>query len=629
LKKTTSNKLFLFTSMVILILFFSYSHSISAHSKLEKTYPKNNQILEIVPAKLDIWFQEKVYHHDNSFVLKKDNTDEFALHTVFQEPKDPRHFTIDVSQENLEEGQYTLMIDVYSLDGHSLKETISFSIQKTVVQEKPSSEPLTLVKQFPNDGQIISSVSEIDLWFNQAVEITAIGLFNDQKQSVAISLPTVDPVDPSHITIKLEDSLTKGTYQVTWYGKPLGSTDYRSEKMDVFYFALEEYTPIEKDLVSQMKDAEEKIWLTNIGLQKISYFLVFSSTMILFGGSLLVNLLREYYRKWRVSVYFLTIFVLLGDLLLVLLEVTNLSNILSNQFLSVKFIWLPIIQMVIVLLALLFRRNAWFLYGLAVVMINFLAGHAINPLYGGGIIIFLNSIHIIAASFWIGGILILLLPPSKDFNEWVNKVGPVFSKVAVLSLPVIILSGVLMTYRFVPSFDLQSLWISNWGKVLLVKVALTLLIVIIGYLQRRILKKGLSGLFRRRLAYEGLYGLLIIVFASLLVTSIPSSAEKGITLVQAEKNSVTAHITMTPLLEGLNELTLQFEVDSISSVEVIFEMPPDYAVDYTAFKIDDRTFKVTGNLIHTPGITTMTVKATTSENIELTYVYRVAVPGEI
>lgn len=124
-----------------------------------------------------------------------------------------------------------------------------------------------------------------------------------------------------------------------------------------------------------------------------------------------------------------------------------------------------------------------------------------------------------------------------------------------------------------------------------------------------------------------IYGLLIFLIASILVVSTPSAAEQGV--YPTSDDNIDLHIDFTPLYPGLNVLTMEFGATDIEKVEVTLSMPPNYNVTYSAFKVDDNEFKITGNLLHATGTMTMEVKAIKTNGEELLSNYKIVIPEEM
>jgi copper transport protein len=114
------------------------------------------------------------------------------------------------------------------------------------------------------------------------------------------------------------------------------------------------------------------------------------------------------------------------------------------------------------------------------------SGHAavFNPLaYSIG----LDVVHLLAASIWSGGLLLLLAIWYKERPE-AGRFALVFSKWALISFLVLWITGILSTLNFLPS--LEYLKYTTWGKWLIAKAILSLFVAITAFFIRRRLKKG-------------------------------------------------------------------------------------------------------------------------------------------
>nr|WP_301287911.1 copper resistance protein CopC [Paenibacillus sp. MSJ-34] len=108
----------------------------------------------------------------------------------------------------------------------------------------------------------------------------------------------------------------------------------------------------------------------------------------------------------------------------------------------------------------------------------------------------LNGVHLLAASIWAGG-LMLLFALWRTRSEPLQPFAQQFSNAAVWSMIALTVTGVLSTFAFLP--DLSYLLLTAWGKFLIVKTALVLLVIATGYLLRRRVRRGnpVSGLLLR------------------------------------------------------------------------------------------------------------------------------------
>ncbi|MFD1736725.1 copper resistance protein CopC [Bacillus salitolerans] len=612
----------------ILFVFLSPSIFVEAHSSLVKTQPQGGERSTQSPKTIEFWFKDPVVIHSNSIKVTDTKGNKIQLSNIYADLSDKGH-VIGELEGILPAGIYIVDVQVIALDGDPLKEKFTFEIIEENLEDKKS-EPLKLLKQSPSDGEIVKgNVEKIDLWFNQPVELTAIGIFNER--SYALKQPLQDPSNPNHLIIELNESLNKGTYQVTWYGHPEGTN--QPDHVDVFYFAVDEFTPLKENAMGT--PLKKVPYINNIGLKQLGYWFFFIGITLLFGLSFFSKMIlkdqNRNLRQQRVS-WFLFLVSLVGILFMVIQQRIAFTEISPKEFISLKMIFIPIIQLVFLLIGLFIKRMEVLSFTIALLLTPFTMGHASYPRYGGVLTIILNELHVIAASVWLGGLLALLLYSKKEeFSEWLEKVGVRFSNWALPSLLIVILTGILMTFQYIPSFTFESFYKSSWGKSILYKLGLTILIGIIGYSQRRALRQLTVSVvirFKRRGRSELLYGLFVLFFASMLMVSTPSAAEQGVyPLGQEPSDKVNIHVS--PFEPGLNVIQFDFQTHrEVESVMVKISMPPQYKVDYNAFKLDNNKFAITGNVFHAAGTLLMEVTAKMKTGEEEVYQYSVIVPGE-
>lgn len=618
--------MFVFTLNLIIPSLTGYTHS-----SLEKSYPLDREQLSQSPTTLEFWFEDPVVLHAESIKL----TDHTGTLIKLEQPKidtnDKTHIIARVP-ENLTAGNYTVNINVIALDGFVIQEKVGFEIIKEEIKPREEEE-LKIVKYSPSDGEIVTgSPEKLNLWFNQPAEITAIGLFGDYRQTVSLKEPIVDPEDPNHIIVEIDEKLSKGTYQVTWYAQQLGSDNNQLQIMDVFYFAVDEFTPIQ-----QLNPGEpmKAFWFKSAGLKQLGYWFVFIGISLLFGGTFLQTIIsrQKTSKKWFKISSILLLIVLIGEVMILFLQKEELGNLSLGQFFSVKFVWIPLLQITLLILGLGFSKIRLLLYGVTLMLVPFITGHSSYPRYGGYLTILVSVLHLFAASIWIGGLFgFITLPKKEEMKEWLNKVLPKYSNWALFSLIILVITGLFMTYQFIPSFSIGSFVKSEWGKAIIIKSFITVVVIGIGYFQRRTIKhltnKAFSTIMNRS-RVEMIYGLLILLFASLLVVSTPSAAEQGVYPTSKQDPNTELNVEFSPLYPGLNVLTMEFGTKDIAKVEVTLSMPPNYNVTYNAFKVDDNVFKITGNLLHAAGTMKMQVKGAKTNGEESVFDYSVVIPGEM
>jgi len=140
------------------------------------------------------------------------------------------------------------------------------------------------------------------------------------------------------------------------------------------------------------------------------------------------------------------------------------------------------------------RRSAVFLLALGLGLTTSLTGHASD--WGDlSVSVLVDYGHLLGAAIWIGGLLGLALAVFPRLPgapaPLVISVASRFSTVAGITLALVILSG---SYNaWVQTRVVSALWTTTYGRVLLVKVCLVLVVVGFGALNRFAILPGLAG----------------------------------------------------------------------------------------------------------------------------------------
>lgn len=140
------------------------------------------------------------------------------------------------------------------------------------------------------------------------------------------------------------------------------------------------------------------------------------------------------------------------------------------------------------------------------------AGHA-SATSSGVIIV---AVHVMAAGLWCGGLAALAMTV-RHRDEWALML-PGYSRMALVSVLVLSASGAIGAVLVLPSWSAQ--WTTGYGRVLSVKLALTVLLVVIGWRQRRswlpAVRMTSAALSHRRAAIEIAVMAVALVSAAVL-----------------------------------------------------------------------------------------------------------------
>ena len=179
------------------------------------------------------------------------------------------------------------------------------------------------------------------------------------------------------------------------------------------------------------------------------------------------------------------------------------------------------------------RRPSWVLatvLALAMCVFPALTGHASGSDNLGALLIPADTLHVLAAGSWIGGLLFVLVADGWERRRdgpdgsLLADLVPVFSPVALVSAGVLLATGTLAAFVHVESVG--ALFASTYGRLLLAKVALVLLVMILGAINWRrltplLLDENADAPIRSSAIRELVIAQLVIVVTALLVHTSP------------------------------------------------------------------------------------------------------------
>lgn len=147
-----------------------------------------------------------------------------------------------------------------------------------------------------------------------------------------------------------------------------------------------------------------------------------------------------------------------------------------------------------------------------------------------------DTLHLLAAGAWIGGLITIVLaglPAARRQGDAIGRSSGsnmvrAFHDIALPSVVVVALTGIVNSWLRIEG--LAALWSSSYGRVLLVKVALFLILVVFGYYHWRTAvapnwDRASAGRFRRTALVELFVGALVLIATALLISmATPDSA---------------------------------------------------------------------------------------------------------
>lgn len=129
---------------------------------------------------------------------------------------------------------------------------------------------------------------------------------------------------------------------------------------------------------------------------------------------------------------------------------------------------------------------------------------------------FADWVHLSSAALWIGGLVQLALLPAEQRRRAI----PAFSQLAAVCVALLVGAGVYLSVLRLPA--LHDLWLSGYGHVLLVKLALVLCVLAWAGLHRFFFVPG-----RRSIVGECAVAIAVLLAAAVLVDSKPPPVSQG------------------------------------------------------------------------------------------------------
>jgi copper resistance protein C len=122
-------RLFVERAILICVLVFAYfvPHDAQAHAALVKSDPGKRATLAISPAKIRLWFNEKLEPAYSTVKLLDSSHSVLATDAAVVDGENPKQISLAIPA--LKPGSYRVKYRVLSLDGHVVESSFSFTIR--------------------------------------------------------------------------------------------------------------------------------------------------------------------------------------------------------------------------------------------------------------------------------------------------------------------------------------------------------------------------------------------------------------------------------------------------------------------------------------------------------------------
>lgn len=163
--------------------------------------------------------------------------------------------------------------------------------------------------------------------------------------------------------------------------------------------------------------------------------------------------------------------------------------------------------------------------------------------------------HLAGVGLWVGALTVIVL----DRSRWLTDARAVarFSSMAGLVVPVIVATGVVQTLMIVG--NPLTLVDYRYGRMLLVKISLVAVIVALGGVSRRILRRFGADRLGVSMTVEAVVGASIIAITAVLTGVPPTQASTIEPFVGSQvRNDIILEVTISPARVGAAEIHVVF-----------------------------------------------------------------------
>ncbi|QGQ96389.1 hypothetical protein EHS13_16605 [Paenibacillus psychroresistens] len=418
---------------------------------------------------------------------------------------------------------------------------------------KPALAHSVLLQALPAPNSILQAApQEIRLEFNERLqkELYSIKVYDD-KGELSTSSTTRMSANQKVISIALPE-LKSGVFTVTYH---LISADGHAVKSTYVWTLGQPSDPQLPIIKGHSHTDTEAIYSFRI----VHYLFLLS----LVGWLLWLPFIRfatpiekQEYTKWLRYFIHLNLFFVIQTILLQsvdsLDEITFVNIWALWTGTSVGIAWFS--MLFISLLAYWVAKQSKWIVSIWVMLLlvtQAFSGHAFatDPPV---ITLILDWLHLLAASIWVGGLLFIILF-LKNHRLLITRFLPIFSKGALLSMIVLIISGTFYALILIPK--IEYLLYTGWGLFLLAKLVLVAAVMITGSRIRHYLKSEneLSLRIWLKRDFTLMFGILIIVGIFTYLSPVPSNSPLDWRFYSRNEQR---NITITPNVAGNNQFTV-------------------------------------------------------------------------
>jgi len=243
-------------------------------------------------------------------------------------------------------------------------------------------------------------------------------------------------------------------------------------------------------------------------------------------------------------------------------DLALLKETLGTAFGQWQLVRIGLLGLTALLLREIVRRDrlAWRVIAgvllVAVVASVSLSGHPITQ--GVAFVsVSIDVVHFTAVGLWLGGVAMIAIDRRTWLSESRASVIAAFSRMSIVGVPLIVATGVAQSVLMLGSpLDLFEY---RYGRLLALKVAFVVSLVLLGAVSRRIVRRAGAGRLGPTIATEALLGAVVIAVTAVL-TGVPPSQASTIEPFSGSivRGEVIADVTISPARVGVTEVHVLF-----------------------------------------------------------------------
>jgi copper transport protein len=424
--------------------------------------------------------------------------------------------------------------------------SLAIALAAIVATAAPAYAHATLVATEPAAGAKLDGLpSAVTLTFNEAVEVALGGIrvYDAKAQRIVTPKPTHPGGSSSKVAVTLP-ALDDGSYVVTW--RVVSADSHPVHGAFTFHVGTAASTSDTGPLAKRLLNADTGSRPVGVA-SGLARFAAFAGLVVLVGGAAFALTLWPGgldHPRTRTLLWSALLTCAIATAAGIALQgatgaglglgaafkPTVLRDVAGTRYGTLALARLGLLALAAGWLAFAPKRTTGAVIGLALLATPGLAGHAAAGDLAA-LALTADVAHLAAVSIWLGGLVLLTTAvltagSRQDWRDPAVKTVQRFSDVALMAVVVIVVTGTFQGWRQVAS--IPGLTGTTYGRLLLVKVGLFVVMVGLAYAGRKWVRKRKGGAepplakLRRSVAAEAVVAVVILAVTAGLVDATPA-----------------------------------------------------------------------------------------------------------